>query len=125
MKKPHKHQDAIIKCIGRIFTYYGQQFETTRKPKWFAGTATVFNVRGGKAYAITCAHNVVQRNIFNKSQRKCQRIIFRRQSKSNKIQDYEAKVLKIHNYKFRTGDESDLALLVFDDIDQDNNYFNQ
>mgnify|MGYP006246939365 CR=1 FL=1 len=54
IEEPFNDKRAIIRCIGQLrMTFSGGNYK---------GTGTVFAVKDGTAYIITCAHNAVEQN---------------------------------------------------------------
>ena len=52
-------RERIVKCLGRVESYYGDKDKKSGNPIVGCGTGTVFCVKDGMVDIITCAHNVV------------------------------------------------------------------
>lgn len=110
----------IIQCIGRVCS---RLKKTATKEIWGYGTATVFEYDKNKkiAYAITCAHNLVDKtegevHYYDK-------IMFERREtfddgSSKHIHEYSIDHKVYHpEYRFELQSEYDLGIICFEDAD--------
>ena len=116
--EPYNDSREIIKCIGRLSV----GFDGDRDDRRYSGTGTVYEVKDGDAFVITCAHNVKHGDDDNNIIKTATSIEFIREKGENNTEIYNAEIVKVHNYLVLDDEiipykTKDLALLKFKDHD--------
>ena len=120
--EPYKDERAIMKCIGRIESNYGDK-DKDKNPLIERGTGTVYHVQDDIAYVITCAHNVTKPDDDDNPKYPLSVKFTREVSKYQEPHKYDAEIIAVHNkYMVKIPDaglakieDNDLAIIKIRD----------
>lgn len=124
--EPYKdNARAIFKCIGRVETNYGEIDPKSGNALIQRGTGTVFHVEDGRAWVITCGHNIVKKGDDDNHKHPISIQFTREISKYREPQKYDAEKWEFHpGYWYKDGDNemvkkevNDLGIIKIKDKD--------